>query len=229
MTTNFFISLTTALWTGIVTSISPCSLATNILALSYITKYSYKSKIKGLDYGFFYALGRAFSYILIGFAISKIALSVGSFSFFMQKYANQILSPILILAGMYMNGMFAKDFSGINFIDLSKIKVKEGFLSCFFLGFVFSLVFCPISAALYFGVVIPLSITKNQPFSVPFFYGFGTALPVIIAVFGIVFGFMKISSMAQKTAVFEKYTKSITGWIFIIIGIYLAFKYIFVY
>lgn len=227
MTLDFFIPLSTALWTGIVTAISPCPLTTNIIAITYITKHSNKSRVLGFDYGLFYAFGRAFSYIFIGFLISKTALSIESFSFFMQKYANQILSPILVIAGMYMNEMFGKNFSGFNMIDLSKIKVKPGLISCFFLGVIFSLAFCPVSAALYFGVIIPLSISKNQSFFIPLLYGFGTAIPVIISVLALIFGFMKISSLTQKTAKFERYAKPVTGWIFILAGIYLAFKYIF--
>jgi len=79
-----------------------------------------------LSHGGLYALGRALAYIVIGFLLVKSLLSAPSFSFFMQKYGNQALSPILILAGMYMLDMFGRSFGGFNLFDLSNSKPGAG-------------------------------------------------------------------------------------------------------
>jgi cytochrome c biogenesis protein CcdA len=116
--------------------------------------------------------------------------------------------------------------NGINFIDTSKLKFS-GFTGSFFMGLVFALAFCPISAALYFGTVIPLSINNSSPFIIPFLYGLGTAIPIIIIAILIEFGFKKISLITKFIGRFEKKLNNLTAYVFIISGIYLALKYIF--
>ena len=217
----------TALWTGVITSVSPCPLATNIAALTYISKHSGSHKLAVLAHGGLYALGRALAYVIIGFLLVKSLLSAPSFSFFMQKYGNQALSPLLVLAGMYMLDMFGRGFMGFNVFDLSKFKAKGGAASSLIMGSVFALVFCPISAALYFGVIIPLAAKNAAPFTLPLLYGIGTALPVITLAVALDFGLKKISAVTGLASRFEKYARPATGWTFIACGVYLGLKDIF--
>ncbi len=217
----------TGVWTGIISSVSPCPLATNIAALTYISKHSGAGRLAVLSHGGLYALGRALAYIVIGFLLVKSLLSAPSFSFFMQKYGNQALSPLLILTGMYMLDMFGRGFGGFSLLDLSKFKAKGGAVSSLFMGFVFALAFCPISAALYFGVIIPLAAKNSAPFSLPLLYGIGTALPVIGLAVVIDFGLGKVAAVTGLAGSFEKYAKPATAWIFIACGVYLGLKYIF--
>ncbi len=227
MNAEYWAALLTALWTGVITSVSPCPLATNIAALTHISKHSGAGRLAVLFHGGLYAIGRALAYIVIGFLLVKSLLSAPSFSFYMQKYGNQALSPILVLAGMYMLDMFGQGFAGFNLLDLSKFKVKGGALSSFFMGFVFALAFCPISAALYFGVIIPLAAKNSAPFSLPLLYGVGTALPVVGLAVVIDFGLGRISAVTGLAGGFEKHAKPATAWIFIACGVYLGLKYIF--
>ena len=227
MSAEFWAAMVTAVWTGVITSVSPCPLATNLAALTYISKHSGSHKLAVLGHGLLYALGRALAYIVIGFLLVKSLLSAPAFSFFMQKYGNQALSPILVLAGMYMLDMFGRGFEGFNVFDMSKFKAKAGALSSLLMGLLFALAFCPISAALYFGVIIPLSAKNSAPFALPLLYGLGTALPVIGLAVALDFGFKKVSALTGLAGKFEKYAKPATGWVFIAAGAYLGLKYIF--
>jgi hypothetical protein len=145
----------------------------------------------------------------------------------MQKYGNQALSPILVLAGMYMLEMFGRGFTGFIFFNASEFKPKGVAMSSLFMGFAFALAFCPISAALYFGVIIPLAAKNSSPFSLPLFYGLGTALPVVALAVTLDLGLKKMSAITGLAAEFEKYAKPATAWVFIICGVYLGLKYIF--
>ena len=227
MSAEFWAAALAALWTGVITSMSPCPLATNIAALTYISKHSGSHKLAVLGHGLLYALGRALAYVIIGFLLVKSLLSAPSFSFFMQKYGGQALSPMLVLAGMYMLDMFGRGFEGFNFFDFSRFKAKAGALSSLLMGALFALAFCPISAALYFGVIIPLAAANVAPFSLPLLYGLGTALPVIGLAVALDFGLKKISAVTGLAGKFEKYAKPATGWVFIAAGAYLGLKYIF--
>jgi hypothetical protein len=227
MSAELWAAALTALWTGVLTSASPCPLATNIAALTYISKHSGSGRSAMLAHGGLYALGRALAYIVIGFLLVKTLLSAPTFSFFMQKYGSQVLSPILVLAGMYMLDMFGRDFGGFNVFDLSKFKARAGALSSLFMGFVFALAFCPVSAALYFGVIIPLAARNAAPLSLPLLYGVGTALPVIGLAVALDFGLRKISVVTGLAGRFEHYARPATAWVFIAVGVYLGLKYIF--
>jgi cytochrome c biogenesis protein CcdA len=227
MSAEFWAAALTALWTGVITSVSPCPLATNIAALTYISKHSGSHRLAVLAHGLLYALGRALVYVAVGFLLVKSLLSAPSFSFFMQKYGGQALSPILVLAGMYMLDMFGRGFEGFSFFDLSRFKAKAGALSSLLMGVMFALAFCPISAALYFGVIIPLAAANAAPFSLPLLYGLGTALPVIGLAVALDFGLKKISAVTGLAGKFERYAKPATGWVFIAAGVYLGLKYIF--
>lgn len=227
MTGELLAAAFTALWTGVLTSVSPCPLATNIAALTYISKHSGSGRLAVLLHGVLYALGRALAYVVIGFLLVKGLLSAPAFSFFMQQYGNQALSPLLVLAGMYMLGLIGGGFEGFNFVDISRFKAKGGAAASLAMGLLFALAFCPISAALYFGVVIPLAAGRASPFWIPLLYGLGTALPVLGIAVALDFGFKKISGITGLAGRFDKYAKPATGWIFIAAGAYLGLKYIF--
>lgn len=227
MTAEFWAAAATALWTGIVTSASPCPMASNIAALSWISKHSGSHKLAVLAHGLLYAAGRAVAYMTIGFLLVKSLLSAPAFSFFMQKYGNQVLSPILVLAGMYMLDMFGGSFSGFNLFDMTRFKARAGALSSLLMGMIFALAFCPISAALYFGMTIPLAAAHSAPFSIPLLYGLGTALPVIGAAVALDLGIKKVSAVTGLAGRFERWAKPGTAWVFIAAGVYLGLKYIF--
>lgn len=227
MSAEYWAAILTALWTGIITSVSPCPLATNIAALTYISKHSGSSRLAVLAHGGLYALGRALAYVIIGFLLVKSLLSAPSFSFFMQKYGNQALSPVLVLAGMYMLEMFGRGFGGLDLIDLTKLKARAGAASSLLMGLLFALAFCPAAAALYFGVLIPLSAANSSPLFLPLLYGFGTALPVVAIAVALDLGLKKMSVVLGTASKFERYAKPATGWVFIACGLYLGLKYIF--
>ncbi len=227
MSAELWAAAVTALWAGVITSVSPCPLATNIAALTYISKHSGSHRLAVLAHGGLYALGRALAYVIIGFLLVKSLLSAPAFSFFMQKYGNQALSPVLVLAGMYMLDMFGRGFEGFNVFNLAKFKSGAGAASSLLMGLVFALAFCPISAALYFGVILPLAAKNASPFYLPLLYGIGTALPVMGLAVILDLGLKKISAVTGLAARFEKYAKPATAWVFIACGVYLGLKDIF--
>lgn len=64
-----------ALWLGILTSISPCPLATNIAAISFIGKRVGSTRHVLLS-GLCYTLGRALTYLGIGVLVAAGLLSI---------------------------------------------------------------------------------------------------------------------------------------------------------
>ena len=216
-----------ALWLGILTSISPCPMATNIAAISYVSR-NVESSSKVFLTGILYASGRTLVYTILGMLLIMSLLSAPIVSHILQKYMNMVLGPILIIVGMFLLELLTISFKGKDQSEkLSKITEKLGIWGGMFLGVVFALSFCPVSAALFFGSLIPLGI-KFQSFIIfPAVYGFATGLPVLIFAGIIAFGAQKIGNIYNKITVIELWFRKITGTIFIVVGIYYSLKYIF--
>jgi len=102
---------------------------------------------------------------------------------------------------------------------------ESGAPGAFLLGFIFALAFCPISAALYFGSLIPLAINSKSGIVLPFIYGIGTGLPVLVFAVAIALGVTSLSHWFNRLSRLEYYMRKITAIIFIIVGIYYILVY----
>jgi hypothetical protein len=174
------IPLLSALWLGILTSISPCPLASNIAAVSFIVKRIDHTSLV-FSSGLLYTLGRVIGYTVLGVLITSSLLSMPQASFFLQHYMNKILGPILIITGLFLLGIFTFTSFGFSFSQKSTARLQDmGIVGALPLGILFALSFCPISAALFFGSLIPLSVKSGSNIIFPSVYGIGTGLPVLI-------------------------------------------------
>jgi cytochrome c-type biogenesis protein len=224
---NIFLAVGSALWLGILTSISPCPLATNIAAISYIGKRVDNPRRVFLS-GIMYTLGRMVAYLGLGILIIASAMSIPRLSFFLQSYLNRFLGPLLILVGIFLLGAFQFTLPGGGISTKMQNRVERyGIWGAGLLGIMFALSFCPVSAALFFGSLIPLSVKHNSGFMLPSIYGIGTALPVIVFAFILGFGTHFLSQAFNKITWFERWARRVTGVIFILVGIYYSLIYIF--
>ncbi|MGB9715631.1 MAG: aromatic aminobenezylarsenical efflux permease ArsG family transporter [Thermodesulfovibrionales bacterium] len=219
--------LFSAMWLGILTSISPCPLASNIAAVSFISnKITHKNIV--FFSGILYSIGRSLTYIILGFLIVKAMVDIPLLSDFLQRYMNKILGIVLIFTGMVLLEMIHINLPSLPFSEKFTKKITgRGIFGATLLGVLFAMAFCPVSAALFFGGLIPLSIKAESVITLPLIYGIGTGLPVLV--FGTLFalGIEYFNRVYRKVNKLENYTKSITGIIFILIGIYYSLAYIF--
>jgi len=223
---NFLIGIASAIWLGILTSISPCPLATNIAAISFISR-QFANRRQVLLAGLLYMLGRILAYTAIGVLLITSLLSVPKAAFLLQKYINMFLGPILILAGLFLLEIIHPVVKGFGFGAAAQKRIESsGLWGAGFLGILFALSFCPISAALFFGSLIPLGIKYNSSLILPSLYGLGTGLPVMLFAFIIAMGTKYVAQTFSKLTQFEKWARRITGFIFILIGLYYTTIYI---
>jgi cytochrome c biogenesis protein CcdA len=213
-----WIALSSAFWLGILTAISPCPLASNIAAISFVSR-QLGNRRKVLMSGLLYTAGRVTVYIVLGAIITAGILATGEVSRFLQKYLNEILGPLLILLGMILLGMIG---SGMSF-NIAAGKIQEKAEN----GVIFALSFCPVSAGLFFGALIPLSVKNSSQIILPFIYGAGTAIPVIVFAFIIAFGGEMLGKAFDKLTHVELWVRRIAGIIFILAGIYYCITHIY--
>ena len=205
---------------GLMTAISPCPLATNITATAFIAK-NIASKKKVLISGMLYALGRAFSYTFIG-----VILYFGASKFHISKFSNQngekFLGPLLIIIGLIMlNVIRINIFKGSNFQEKLSDQFKDkGFLGSFLIGVVFALAFCPYSAALYFGMLIPMTISSVNGLYLPIVFAIATALPVLLFSYLLAFAAGNIGAFYKRIIKIERGMRYVAGIVFILTGLY---------
>ena len=215
-----------ALWLGILTSLSPCPLATNIAAVSYIGR-QYRSPARMTFSSLAYVLGRMGAYLGLGALLVAGLLSAPRISMFLQKSMNKVLGPVLILAGLILLELLRfPTFRGGG--ETMREKAGQGGISgAGLLGILFALSFCPVSAALFFGSLIPLSVSGNSPVFYPLLFGFGTGIPVIVFAVMIAFGMRSIEAVFRGVTRAELWVRRITGAVFIVAGLYYSAVYIF--
>lgn len=224
--TEILISFVSALWLGILTSISPCPLASNVAAISFLSKKITHPAFVFIS-GLAYMLGRMASYAFLGWIIISSLLSVPQVAQFLQKYMAKALGPILILTGLILLEIITIRLPGLSLSQKHHNKLAEsGAPGAFLLGFIFALAFCPISAALYFGSLIPLAITNKSGIVLPFIYGIGTGLPVLLFSVAIALGVKSLSHWFHRITRLEYYTRKITGVVFILVGLYYVGIYV---
>ena len=208
---------------GLMTAISPCPLATNITAIGYISK-DIENKKRIFINGLLYTLGRAVSYtglgIILYFGASKFHVAK-----FFQVYGERILGPLLIIIGIIMLDLIKIKIPGLSRVSESiekKSRSGSGW-SALLLGIIFALAFCPYSGVLYFGMLIPMSISSADGLYLPFIFAVATGLPVIIIAYILAFSVSSIGGFYNKIKVFEKWFRKIVAAAFIIVGIYYVY------
>jgi cytochrome c-type biogenesis protein len=221
------IFLATAVWLGILTSVSPCPLATNIAAVSFISRRITQRNTLFLS-GILYTLGRSLTYVALGVVILRALVDVPVLADFLQSYINKILGIVLILVGMVLLDLLRVPLSPPSVSQNAARKLSEkGTMGSLLLGILFALAFCPISAALFFGGLIPIAIKARSGIGLPLIYGIGTGLPVLLFAFLVATGMRYINDLYLRITKVDFYARKITGVIFILVGIYYTLAYIF--
>ncbi len=227
MTGEWLLTIASALWLGVLTSISPCPLATNIAAISFIGRRVDRPHAV-LSTGLLYACGRAIVYIALAALLVSSLLSTPGVSHALQKYMNKALGPLLILVGMVLLGLIQIPTRGSALGQRMGRRAEHwGVWGGLALGVVFALAFCPSSAALFFGSLVPVAIKYESRLALPLAYGLGTALPVILFALAIAAGAGAVARAFQQVAAFERWARLVTGAIFILIGLYFTVVFIF--
>ena len=205
---------------GLLTAIAPCPLATNVTATAYIAK-TITDKKKVLLSGLLYTLGRVFSYTLIG-AIIYFGASKFQIAKLLQGNGEKYIGFVLIIIGLIMLDVIKLNFiKGGNITDKLSEKFKnKGLLGSLLLGALFALAFCPYSGALFFAMLIPMTLSADVGLALPVLFSFGTGLPVILFAFVIAFSMEKLGMYFKAITKVEKVMRFVAGLVFILTGMY---------
>lgn len=218
----WYLAAGTAVWLGVLTAISPCPLATNLAAMSYLARFT-GSRRQQLGAGLLYAFGRALAYTLVGGVLSFGLLSAPALSAFLQRHMDQLLGPLLLLVGMALLGMLPglPSFGGVS-TGVQHRLVGKGVLGSGLLGFLFALAFCPVSAALFFASLIPLAVRQDSAWLLPSLYGIGSAAPVLAFGLLLLCGRELAGRWFARTQKLDRWLLPATGWAVVAIAVYMC-------
>jgi cytochrome c biogenesis protein CcdA len=104
----------------------------------------------------------------------------------------------------------------------SRINVGRSW-GAFLLGMLFALAFCPYSGMLYFGMLIPITISSASGLYLPIVFAIATGLPVIIIAWLLAFTVRGVGNFYQKLKSFELWFRRVVAVIFMLIGLYYTY------
>lgn len=219
---NSSLPFVTALLLGLMTAISPCPMATNITAIGFIGK-DIENRNRVFYNGLVYTLGRAITYTLLALIIflgaDQFTMS-GTF----QKYGEKIIGPLLVLIGLFMLGVLKIKFPGIgNLTQRFEEKGRKNYWDVLLLGILFALAFCPYSGVLYFGMLIPMTISSASGLYLPVIFAIATGIPVIVFAWFIAYTVSSVGGLYNRVKTFEVWFRRVVAVVFIAVGIYYIF------
>ena len=219
LVSNSSLPFVTAFLLGLMTAISPCPLATNITAIGFISK-DIENKKKVFINGLVYTLGRAITYTGIALII-YVGADQFKVSGLFQQYGEKFIGPLLIVIGLFMLDVVNIKFPGMS--KLTKRIQERGtsrYIDVLLLGIIFALAFCPYSGVLYFGMLIPLTISNVSGLYLPVVFAIATGIPVIIFAWLLAYTVSGVGSLYNKLKIFEIWFRRVIAVLFIGTGLY---------
>lgn len=214
-----------AFWLGLLTAISPCLLATNVAAISFLARRAGKLHLVLLSSGCYIA-GQALAFVGLAMLISQSLVSIPVLSHVLQKYMFRLLGPLLILCALLLLQWLSVQLGSGRIKGWVQQRAHQGGqVAALALGLVFAMSFCPTTAALYFGGLMPLVVSWKSTVLLPAAYAFGVALPVALFTLLIVLFTQQVSRAFHQVGRMEPLARQVTGGIFLVVGVYFTLRY----
>ena len=212
---------------GLLASVGPCPLATNVTALSYMAQ-QFTDRRAVVASGVLYTLGRAIAYGLVGLVVLMTGARVGQLAGSLQNVADVGLGPLLILVGLVLLDVIRPNLtagSGLLVRLQERVAQRRG-VGAFFLGFLFALAFCPYSAALYFGILIPMAFGSAAGLALPLLFGIGTSVPVLVLGVPLALGLERAAAGLNLLGRAELVVRKVAAWTFIGAGLFSLVRFV---
>lgn len=221
--TNLFDQSSFPLWSafllGIITSLGPCTMTTNVAAIGFISKDA-PSKIKVLLGGLIYTLGRGFSYSVLALILffGANALRISSP---LARYGEKLIGPLLLLIGLVMLDLIPMRFPSLSglYRKLER-RGNRSYIHDFLLGAVFALAYCSYSGVMYFGLLIPMTIASAAGLVLPILFALGTSLVVILFAVLIAFAISGLNRWFDGLKHIERWLRRGVAVLFIGLGLW---------
>lgn len=206
---------------GAITTMHPCPMTTNIAAISLMSGWSAKER-RGSYPLILFVLGYTGAYMALSALLGAGLFIKSTLSYYLQNIISIFLGPILIFVGMILTDLIPLNRIFRNRIFSQVQHKKWSGIYALPMGALLALGFCPATAAIFFGILIPLAVQHKQVILFPAFYGVGASIPLVSIAMLIIQG-KRISFIKR----WQRWVPIIAGWILILAGIVLSLQRIF--
>lgn len=212
----------TAAWLGLVTAMSPCPLAANLAAVAYLGRLVGHPGT-AVWHGCCFAAGRTVAYLLVAAGVVSGLLAAPATARWLQRSGDPWLGGLLLVTGVLVLGSGRWPAWGGGFAGRGRWLADHGGApGAFALGGAFALAFCPVSAALFFGSLIPLAVREREPILLPVVFGLATGFPVVGLALALMFGAAAAARAFRAATAVERWARPVTGVTLIGIGVFLC-------
>lgn len=200
---------------GILSSSSPCVLATIPLVIGYVGGYSEGDRRKAVLYSLTFILGLSLTFTVLG----AIASVIGGLFGMVSRTWYFVVGGIAVVMGLHLIGLFEWNLP----IPIHLQPKKRGILGAFLLGLFFGIVSSPCATPVL-ALILTFVATKGEVVygtSLLFIYALGHCALIFLAgtATGFVENFVKSKGLSNVTA----WGKRIGGSIVVFAGIYLIY------
>jgi cytochrome c biogenesis protein CcdA len=206
---------------GLLTAVSPCPLATNLAATVWLTRHA-ASRRRALFGALAYTGGRVAAYGAIAFVLVLGALSAPELSRALQQWLPPFVGPLLVLTAMVLLELLPLPWMSKGMSQATAERLARlGLLGEFLLGVLFALTFCPTSAALFFGSLLPHALASPAAAPAVIAYGIGTAIPIGVFAVAVAIGAGFAGRLSAGIVRWQPRIRATSGIALLLIGGYL--------
>lgn len=203
---------------GLVVIACPCTIASNVTILTSMLNKNVSASVL-FSKASIYVLGRMVAYMGIAYLLYSFS-EIIAISESIQNILGLLLGPLFLLVGILMlDIVHIHGLENKCLIWMKKWTLSDRLVGPFLLGLAFAFAFCPYGALIYFGMMIPLSITSVNGSWVPLSFSIGTALPILLVALLFFWGWDSKKHLLSKFQTFELWLRRILAVFFIISGI----------
>jgi cytochrome c-type biogenesis protein len=201
---------------GILSSSSPCVLATIPLVIGYVGGYSEGDRRKSLLYSLTFILGLSITFTILG----AIASLVGGLFGMTNRAWYFVVGGIAIAVGLHLVGLY-----GLNIPLPVQLHPKQrGIFGAFLLGLIFGIVSSPCATPVLV-LILTFVATKGEVVygtSLLFIYAIGHCALIFLA--GVATGFAQSFIKSKEISNITAWGKRIGGSIVVFVGVYFIYS-----
>jgi len=200
---------------GIVSSSSPCVLATIPLVIGYVGGYSEGNRRKAVLYSLTFILGLSLTFTVLGAIASLIG---GLFGMISRKWYF-IIGGVAIAIGLHLIGLYSLNIP----TPVNLQPKRRGIIGAFLLGALFGIVSSPCATPVL-ALILAFVASKGEVVygtSLLFVYALGHCALIFLA--GTAAGFVESFVQSKGITNITEWGKRIGGSIVVLVGIYLFY------
>ena len=212
----------TAFLLGLIVALHPCPLAANVAAMGYLAKDA-RNRRRVFANGLAYTAGRVLAYSVLGVVLIAVFRGSGGMEAvgrWFGEWGEKVLAPVLIVIGLYfILDRFLHRHEHCPDVSARGHRLR-GAWGSLVLGVLLALSFCPESAIVYFGMLMPLSARTPSGYFLPVVFSVATSIPAVCLAWAVAYGISGTEAMRKNMQLVQRWINIVVGVLFIGAGVF---------